>query len=55
MRESGLIGFFRVVFETVRDGYSQGRAWLVISIMILILLLPLFLIAGLLLLIAHYS
>lgn len=55
MRESGLIGFFRVVFETVRDGYSTGRAWLVISIMILIPLIPALLLAGLLLLIAHYA
>lgn len=55
MRESGLIGFFRVVFETVVDGYSRGRAWLVISIMILILLLPAILIGGLLLLIASYA
>lgn len=51
MRESGLLGFFRIVFHTVTDGYNRRRAWLVTGIMTLILLLPLLVVTGIALLI----
>jgi hypothetical protein len=50
IRNNGFLGLMEIIFVTVRDGYGVRRAWVVITIIALILSLPLLILAGLILL-----
>lgn len=45
MRESGFLGLLQVIFDCVRDGFGLRHAWMVMTVIALILSAPFLLFA----------